>query len=130
MVENSKETYSASIRHTGCVEWVLTRGLNPKLEKNFKYDTYTATRGHDQRIIGQPFNSFQGLISARSQNFDADEQERLTRSSKVLLGGRCFFCPRGHAFAGKFCPRAGLLTTSKNFPGGLPGGEMFTLGID
>ena len=40
-----------------------------------------------------------------------------------------FFCPSGRAFAGKICPRAGLLTTSKNFPGGLPRG-VFALGID
>ena len=39
--------------------------------KNFKYGTWTETRGYDQRIIGQPSNSFQALISAKSQNFDA-----------------------------------------------------------
>ena len=27
---------------------------------------------YDQRIIGQPYNSFRGLISEKSQNFDAD----------------------------------------------------------
>ena len=32
------------------------------------------------------------------------------------------FCPGGPAFAEKFCPRAGLFTTSKKFPRGLPGG--------
>ena len=32
-----------------------------------------------------------------------------------------FFCPGGRAFKGKFCPGAGLLTTSKKFPGDLPG---------
>ena len=39
------------------------------------------------------------------------------------------FCPGGCAFAGKFCPRAGLLTTSKNSPGVCLGG-MFALGFD
>ena len=32
------------------------------------------------------------------------------------------FCSGGRAFAQKFCPEAGLLTTSKKFPGGVPGG--------
>ena len=40
------------------------------LGENFKTFKY-GTRGYDQRIIGQPSSSFQGLISAKSQNFDA-----------------------------------------------------------
>ena len=30
---------------------------------------------------------FQGLISAKFQNFDGDQQEKLTRSFKILPGG-------------------------------------------
>ena len=37
-----------------------------------KYGTLTEAKGYDQRIVGQPFNSFKGLISAKFQNFDAD----------------------------------------------------------
>ena len=34
------------------------------------------------------------------------------------------YCSRGRAFAEKFCPGAGLLTTLKKFPGGLPEGML------
>ena len=40
------------------------------------------------------------------------------------------YCPRENFFADKFCPWAGLLTTSKNSSGVCPGGEMLALGND
>ena len=60
---------------------------------------------YDQRIVGQPSSSFQGLISAKFPDFDADQQEELTRSFKILPGAGVFFSqgprkilPRGKAF--------------------------------
>ena len=43
-----------------------------------------------------------------------------------------FFVLGAGAFIEKFCPGAGLLTTSKKFPGGLRwgGGVVLVLGID
>ena len=84
--------------------------------------------GYDQRIIGQPSSSFQGLLSVKSQTFDADKQERLTRSSKILPGVAVSFALKAVVLQ-KNLPQAGLLATSKNFPGVCSGGGMFALGI-
>ena len=40
---------------------IAALSLQIKAGENFKYGTYTETRGNDQIIIGQPSNSFQGL---------------------------------------------------------------------
>ena len=37
-----------------------------------KYGTLTETRGYDERILGETSNSFEGLMFAKFQNFDAD----------------------------------------------------------
>ena len=44
----------------------------------------------------------------------------LARSSKIFPGVGTILL-WGRAFSEKFYPGAGLLTTSKKFPGGLPG---------
>ena len=36
------------------------------------------------------------------------------------------YCPMGRAFPEKLCPGAGLLTTLKKFPEGLPEGNVGT----
>ena len=66
------------------------------------------TRGYDQRKAGQPSSSFQGLISAKFQNFDADQQEKLTRSFKILPGGRCFLVPGAVLLQKNFVPGQGF----------------------
>ena len=43
-----------------------------KLGGNDKVWYLTEMRGYNKRIVGQPFNSFEGLISTKFQNFDAD----------------------------------------------------------
>ena len=56
-----------------------------------------------------------------------EQLERLARSSKIFPGG-ILLCPKGRAFAKNFCSAAGLLTTSKKFPGvclGEGGGKKF-----
>ena len=73
--QSTKLSVDAAWRHFSATNWstiyccfLVTKSVS-KLGENFKT---SETRGHDQRIIGQPPNSFQGLISAKSQNFDAD----------------------------------------------------------
>ena len=67
--------------------------------KMIKYGTLTETRGYDKRTLGETSNSFKGLSFAKFQNFDADYQESLSRSSKIFpvvgtfsapLPGPCF----------------------------------------
>ena len=94
--------------------------------KTFKYGTETV--GYDQRIIGQPSSSFQALISAKSQNFDAGSRERLTRSSKILPGIGVFL-PWGQCFCRKILPPGRAFDHLKKFPGVCSGG-MFALGTD
>ena len=76
--------------------------------------TFIQTRAHDQRVVGETFQFFQGLISVKLRNFHTDKQTRLARSFKISPVA-------GNIFVENFCPGAGLLTTSKEFPG-LPGG--------
>ena len=54
------------------------------------------------------FQFFLGLISAKFQNFDADEQEKLTRSSKILPGGRCFLAQVAVLMQKNFAPGQGF----------------------
>ena len=37
-----------------------------------KYGTLAETRGYDRRILGETSSSFEDLIFAKFQNFDAD----------------------------------------------------------
>ena len=78
---------------------------------------------YDQRIAGQPSSFFQGLISAKFQNFHADQQEKLTGSFKILPGDRCFLS-RGPCFCRKNLPRCRAFDYLKTFTGGLPGGRL------
>ena len=116
---------------------LLLQNLFQSWGKTLKLQVWylTETRGYEQRTVGQSSSSFQGLISAKFQNFDADQQEKLTRSFKILPGGRCFLVPGAVLSAEKFGPAAGLLTTSKKSPGfagggGGGGGRTLALGID
>ena len=86
-----------------------------KLGGNFK----TLSMVLKLKLEGMTWTVFQFFFSAKFQNFDADQQEKLTRSFKILRGGRCFLVSL-----------AGLLTTSKNFPDGLPRTGVLALGID
>ena len=62
------------------------------------------------------------MISAKSQTFDADQQEKLTRSFKILPGGRCFLVPVAVLLQKNFSPGQGFSDYLKTFPGSLPGG--------
>ena len=93
--------------------------------KTIKCGTQTETIGHGKRIVGETFNFLKGLIAAKFRNFDAEE--RLTRSSKIVPEGRCFFAP-GAILLHKNLPRGRAFDYLKKFSENLLGG-MLALGI-
>ena len=90
-----------------------------------KYGTLAETRGYDRRILGETSSSFKDLIFAKFQNFDADYQERLTRSSKIFPGVGTFSAP-GPCFCIKILFQGRAFDYLINSPGFAWGGGVDT----